>query len=90
MELHQRRVRLGVKKSFFAREWWGTGTGFPVLWSQLQAAVIQGTFVQCFQIQDLDFGWSCVELGVGPDDPYGSFPSWDILGFYNLSYLFTG
>lgn len=31
-----------------------------------------------------DFVWSCVESGVGPDDPCGSCPPWDILQFTNL------
>jgi len=31
------------------------------------------------QTQGLNFGWSSVESGVGLDDPYGSFLTWDIL-----------
>lgn len=30
-----------------------------------------------------DFGWSCVEPGVGLDDPYGPLPTWDILWFHH-------
>jgi len=30
----------------------------------------------------LIFRWSCVEAEVGPSEPYGSLPTWDILWFY--------
>ena len=39
------------------------------------SARVQGVFGQCSQTQDWDFGWCCVEPGVGLSDPCGSLPT---------------
>jgi len=43
MELHQVKVRLGVRKRFCTR------TDFPGQWTQYQAARVHGAFGQCPQ-----------------------------------------
>lgn len=50
-------------------------------------AEVQGSFGQCFQTQGLNFGWSCVELGVGLSDPGDPFQPGHsmILWFYDQS-----
>ena len=64
MELCQGRDRLGVRKRFFTRG----------QWAQPWAARVQAVVGQHSQTQNLSFGWSCVEVGVGLDDPCGPYP----------------
>ena len=52
-----------------------TGTGSPGQLLQLKAAGVEEVFGQCFQTQGLNFGWSSVELGVVPGDPFGFVPT---------------
>mgnify|MGYP001855615511 CR=1 FL=1 len=59
MELHQRRVRLSVRKRFLTREWSDTETGSSEQGSWHRAAGVQEAFGQCSQTQVLNFGWSC-------------------------------
>jgi len=73
MELHQEKVRLGVRERFFSRGWWA--------WNRLPRTVgtapsvrVQGAFGQHSETWGLDFKCSSVESGVGLD-PYGSFPT---------------
>jgi len=72
MELCQGRVRLEIRKKFFTRGRWA--------WNRLPREVsgpctkpdgVQGVFGQHSQMQGLNFVWSCVELGVGLNDPCG-------------------
>ena len=44
-----------------------------------QAAGVQGAFEQCPQTLGLNVGWSCIEPGVGFNDPCGSLPTQDIV-----------
>ena len=39
---------------------------------------VQEASGQCYQTYGLSFGWSCVEPGVGPNDPQGPLPTQDI------------
>ena len=48
-----------------------------------ELAGVQEVSEQCSQTYNLISGWSCVEPGVGLDDPYGSIPTQDILWFYD-------
>ena len=66
MELHQGRVRLGVRKKFFTRGG-GHGTGR-----------VQEAFEQYFQKYGLVFVQFCENPGVGVSDHCGSIPTWDI------------
>mgnify|MGYP001859384664 FL=1 len=59
----------------------GHGTVSSGQQSRPQAAGVPEAFGQCSQTQGLNFGWSCVEPGVGLDDPCGSIPTW----FYYFS-----
>jgi len=61
----------------------GHGLGCPGQWAQPQTAGVQWAFGHCSQIQGLDLRWCCVEPGVGLSDPCGSFPTQDILWFYD-------
>jgi len=79
MELHQRRVRLSVRKRFLTREWSDTETGSSEQGSWHRAAGVQEAFGQCSQTQVLNFGWSCMDPRVGLDDPCSSLPTWGIL-----------
>lgn len=36
-----------------------------------------------FHLKDLNFSWSCIEPGVGLDDPSGSLPIWNIQCFHD-------
>ena len=74
MELCQGRGSWGLGTGA-APEGGGHGTGFPGQWARPRVL----EFGQCFQTQGLNFGWGCVELGVGFNDPRGSRPAQDIL-----------
>lgn len=39
-------------------------------------------FKKCLD-KGLNFGWFCVDAGVGLVDPCGYLPTWDILYFYD-------
>ena len=82
LELQQGRFRLGNKKRFFTRRWSCTCSSGQ--WSWPQAARVQEAFGQCSQIYGLIFEWSCVEPGVGLNDPYRSLPVLNILWFYDI------
>ena len=53
----------------------GHGTGCPGQQAWPQATGVQGTFQQRSQTKGLNFGWYCVETGVGLDGPYQSLPT---------------
>jgi len=63
-------------------------TGSPEeQWAWPQADRVQDVSGQCSQTYGVIFGWSCVELGVGFDDPCGSIPTQDIQRFNDSSFL---
>ena len=57
----------------------GHGAGCPGQWSWHQADGVQEAFGQHSEKQGLNFGWCCVEPGVGRDDPHLSLPIWAVL-----------
>jgi len=78
MGLHQGRVTLGVRKASLpegcqALEQAAQGSGCSTKLPEFQ---------ECLDVAlrlSLLFGCSCVELGVGLNDPCGSLPTQDIL-----------
>lgn len=46
-------------------------------------------FKKCLD-KGLNFGWFCVDQGVGLDDPCGCLPTWDILCFCDFSVSYYG
>lgn len=67
-----------------APECGGQGTCFPGQWLLNQAAGVQGVFGQCYQAKGLNFGWTCVEPGVGVSDSCEFLPAESILSFSDL------
>lgn len=69
MELCQGRVRGGIRESLFVRRQWA--------WNRLLRAAVMApshwSCGQCSQAYVLIFERSCVEPGVGLNDPVGSF-----------------
>ena len=72
----------GVRERFFTRGQWARNR-LPRAVGTAPGARGQGVFGQCSHTHGLNFGWSCVELGV--DDPFGSRPTHVILQpFYDI------
>lgn len=83
---------LGVRNT---QSHWVLGTGSSPrggqAWGQAPQGRDHGTepagvweaFGRCSQTHSLIFVWSCVESRAGPDDPCGSLPTQDFLGFYD-------
>ena len=65
-------------KVFFLSGWSSTGQD-PQGSRSTKPVGVQEVFGQCSQTYGLIFGWSCVELGIGLNDPCGSLPTQDIL-----------
>jgi len=65
------RARMNIRKRFCSRGQWAEAEcqSSGSVWSAL--------------LSDSGLGWYCAEPGVGLNDPCGSFPTWDILWFYN-------
>ena len=70
MELRQGRGEWGLGTGC-APEGGGHGTGCPVLWSQSQVPEFREHLDSALR-HGFNFGWSCVETGVGFTDPCGS------------------
>jgi len=74
-----------VRKRFFTRGWWA--------WNRLPRAV--GMAPRCWSsksiwtvFSDVGFWWSCVDPGVGLNDPYGSLSTQDILQSHNSTKIY--
>ena len=61
------------------RRWSGSATASSESGCGTKLARVQQASGQCSQSYGLSFGWSHVEPGVGPSNPYGSLPTQDIL-----------
>lgn len=66
-------LRTAIEPEGTAEEGQWAWNSSPGQWAQPQA--VQGVFEQHSQTQGLDFGWCCVEPGVGLDGPCGSLPT---------------
>jgi len=62
---------------------WGLGTGSAPEGGGHGSKCQSARSVFTLLSEGLDFGWCCVESGIGLSDPCGSIPSWDSLCFYD-------
>ena len=79
MKQQQGRSRLDIRKWFFTNSMVKHGNSLPkeVVMAP-NFSDVQEASGQCYQTYGLSFGWSCVEPGVGPNDPQGPLPTQDI------------
>jgi len=84
--------QLGVRERGCTRGRWAWN-GLPRAVGTAPSAGVQGWSGECSQPRGLNAGWSCAELGVGLDDPYGFLPTWDInnsmISFLKLMLMFS-
>lgn len=79
---------MDFRKRFLTGGWSSTGTvsQSPMTSSGHGTELngVQEVFAQHSVTQSLNFGWLCVDPGVGLKDPYGSLPTWVIVRYYDF------
>lgn len=91
LKLCQGKFRLDIRKNFLSflkflkvlKGWSDTAAGCSGKWSGIEPTGIQETLGQCSQTEILIFGWSCLESGIGLNDPCVSLPIEDVILFYD-------